>query len=175
MTTQTPPISNVLITIPQDNIVAVVMHLIASQINFSVQTYTQEKQSRSLNNEPIKVNETFESNSKKRTEYSLDTIDSQIDLLIKSGEHPNIDTLAKMLNMSSVTFKSKFSQRFGKSFYQYYLDKKFAYAATLLKDGIRASSVSEQIGYSHPIKFNKMFQKFFGITPKKYQMQNRKN
>lgn len=48
------------------------------------------------------------------------------------------------------------------------------YAAELLEAGHRASEVSVKIGYTQPIKFNKMFQKHFGITPKRYQINKMK-
>ncbi len=44
------------------------------------------------------------------------------------------------------------------------------YAAELLEARHRASEVSTKIGYKYPIKRNKMFQKHYGITPKKYRM-----
>ena len=46
------------------------------------------------------------------------------------------------------------------------------YASELLKKGQTATYISKHLGYSHPIKFNKMFQKHFGVTPKKFQMQH---
>jgi len=54
------------------------------------------------------------------------------------------------------------------------VDKKMEYAAELLEAGHRASEVSVKIGYKYPIKFNKMFQKHFGITPKRYQINKMK-
>ena len=91
---------------------------------------------------------------------------------------PNVEEIAAELNMSVAVFGARFRKAYGKSFYQVYLDRKMDYAATLLEAGLNAIAVSTQIGYSHPIKFNKMFQKHFGVTPKKYQMlkrQKRKN
>ena len=46
------------------------------------------------------------------------------------------------------------------------------YAAQLLEKGFRCVEVSRMIGYSlnSDIKFNKMFQKYFGTTPRKYQL-----
>ncbi len=47
-------------------------------------------------------------------------------------------------------------------------------AAKLLKKGYKATEVAKMVGYGEKsdIKFNKMFQKHFGITPKKYQLAN---
>lgn len=48
-------------------------------------------------------------------------------------------------------------------------------SAELLIQGYNANAVSQMVGYGDKsaIKFNKMFKKFFGITPKKYQVANR--
>lgn len=69
-------------------------------------------------------------------------------------------------------FKNNFKAIYGKPFYQLYMDKRMEHAAKLLKNGYKAVEVSKCIGYSDSscIKFNKMFQKHFGITPKKYQL-----
>lgn len=83
---------------------------------------------------------------------------------------PNQEIIASELNMSVTAFKSCFRNLYGKSFYQMYMERKMEYSAELLEAGYRASEVSVKVGYAHPIKFNKMFQKHFGVTPKKYQM-----
>lgn len=84
---------------------------------------------------------------------------------------PNIEDIAKEIGWNPSLFKARFKAYYGKPFYQAYIEQKMKYAAELLNEGWKAVEVSEKIGYSQPIKFNKMFQKFFGITPKKYQMK----
>jgi AraC-like DNA-binding protein len=88
------------------------------------------------------------------------------------GFPPNVNDIAAELGISGATFKNRFIAHYGKPFYQLYIDKKMERAAMLLKEGCKATNISKMMGYSHPIKFNKMFQKHFGITPKKYQMEN---
>lgn len=83
---------------------------------------------------------------------------------------PNALIIAEEAGMGISQFKSQFKKRYGKSFYSCYIDAKMEYAANLLQQGLRASEVSMKIGYAHPIKFNKMFQKYFGMTPHKYQI-----
>ncbi|WP_028525103.1 helix-turn-helix transcriptional regulator [Runella limosa] len=70
-------------------------------------------------------------------------------------------------------FKSLFKKVYGQPFYQLYTAKRMERAASLLKKGYKANEVALMIGYSasSAIKFNKMFQKYFHITPKKYQLQ----
>ncbi len=176
MQTLTPSTNSVMITISQEHASSIIFHLIASKICFSVQPYVSEQQAASqpFDNEPIETTEVHGSSSKQRKEHFVDKIQTQINKLIKGSAIPNIEDLAKSLGITAPTFKLKFRKEFGKPFYQYYLEKKMEYAAILLKNGNTASYISEQMGYSHPIKFNKMFQKHYGITPKKYQMQYRR-
>jgi AraC-like DNA-binding protein len=84
--------------------------------------------------------------------------------------------IAAELGISDSSFKSQFKALYGKPFFQIYIKKRMEYAAQLLKQGYRAIKVSAMVGYGEKscIKFNKMFQKHFGITPKKYQIQNQK-
>lgn len=93
---------------------------------------------------------------------------------LEKDKLPEVDEIAKELGIGVQSFKKKFQKEYNKTFYQAYLEKKMEYATELLKKGLTATAISNRIGYSHPIKFNKMFQKHFGMTPKKYQMMYRK-
>ena len=87
---------------------------------------------------------------------------------------PNEAQLASNYGLKLATFKNNFKILYGKPFYQIYMEKRIEYAAKLLLQGYKAVEVSKRIGYGEKscIKFNKMFQKHFGITPKKYQMSH---
>jgi AraC-like DNA-binding protein len=87
---------------------------------------------------------------------------------------PTIEEVAKEVGWNPALFKSRFKSYYGKPFYQAYIEQKMKYAAELLTEGWKAVEVSEKVGYSQPIKFNKMFQKYFGITPHKFKRQNSK-
>lgn len=95
---------------------------------------------------------------------------------IKRKKNITAEDVAARLQLSPYTFKSRFSTYFGKPFYQYYLEKRMEYAAELLKHGYKGTHVAEKVGYGakSAIKFNKMFQKHFGMTPKKYQTEHKK-
>ena len=84
---------------------------------------------------------------------------------------PRLDdtTIAKKYGLTIINFRNMFTKRHGKTFQQLYMDKRMEHAAQLLRQGYK---VSKRIGYGEKscIKFNKMFQKHFGITPKKYQI-----
>ena len=88
---------------------------------------------------------------------------------------PKIQQIAKEAGMNVAKFRTCFEARYGDSFYQVYINHKMKHAALLLKKGHKCNDVSKQVGYSatSAIKFNKMFQKHFGTTPKKYQMSQK--
>lgn len=82
---------------------------------------------------------------------------------------PKVEVIAAGLEMSVSRFNNLFKHYFGCNFYTCYMQRKMEYACRLLKLGYRANHISAEIGYSQPIKFNKAFQKYLGITPKQYQ------
>ncbi len=82
---------------------------------------------------------------------------------------PKGEEIAAEMGVSEAQFKALFKKCYGKPFYQIYIKCKMEHAAQLLLEGYTSVAVSERIGYTQPIKFNKMFQKYFGMTPKKYQ------
>lgn len=86
---------------------------------------------------------------------------------------PSEDAIAFSLGMTVGRFRTAFKAMYGKSFYQIYLDKRMEYAKQLLCEGFNCREVSTAVGYgkNSAIKFNKMFQKYYGITPRKYQLQ----
>lgn len=87
---------------------------------------------------------------------------------------PNGSQIATEFGMSLSKFNNGFKEIYGKPFYQLYIEKKMEYAQKLLLEGLVAVKVAQLVGYSHPIKFNKMFQKHFGMTPKEYQISHRR-
>jgi len=88
----------------------------------------------------------------------------------------NIKDIIREHKISLLNFQQLFKNIYGKSFYQLYIDKKMDYAASLLRKGHKAKEIARMIGYGDKssIKFNKMFQKHFGVTPKKFQMEARR-
>lgn len=85
--------------------------------------------------------------------------------------------IAKKYGISVMKLKLLFKRVYGKTLYQMYMDKRMAQASLLLKSGYKAVEVTRLVGYSanSSIKFNKMFQKYFGMTPKKYQITFRES
>jgi AraC-like DNA-binding protein len=82
---------------------------------------------------------------------------------------PTITELSAQLSMSESKFKYLFKEVFELPFYQYFQQKRMKQAAEWLKSGeLNVTSVSQKLGYSHPIKFIGQFKKMFGVTPLKY-------
>ena len=50
-----------------------------------------------------------------------------------------------------------------------YISRIFNFPDCIIERLDTNTSVSKIIGYAHPIKFTKMFQKHFRVSPKKYQ------
>ena len=113
-----------------------------------------------------------ESNSQrllKNQESLWERLDKLINEYLENGIIPTLEVIADKIGIKSNKMNAKIQNKYGKTFYQYYLEKKMDYAAELLKMGYTAQKVSDAIGYSHSIKFSKMFQKHFQVTPKKFQ------
>ncbi len=166
MTAILNPPTDIKLTIASEYVEQVLLHLIQMKASFSVQYVDKDE------TESISTTQPLAYASSKRNNFGVNELDAIIEKELRSNKIPNSVDIAEELGMKPTVFKAWFRKQYDKPFYQYYMEKKMAYASELLKKGIRATTISEQLGYSHPIKFNKMFQKHFGITPKKYQLSH---
>ncbi|SEC53786.1 AraC-type DNA-binding protein [Tenacibaculum sp. MAR_2009_124] len=106
--------------------------------------------------------------------------------IIKNGNHKSNDflntvetnkhkklTLAELAflsNMSISTFKREFEKHFQESPIKWFQEKRFEYAAFLLKnEQKRASEIYHEIGYESLSSFVQAFKIRFGQTPKQFQ------
>jgi AraC-like DNA-binding protein len=113
-------------------------------------------------------------NPMRAKKIEIEIVESICDKYLKNitDEIPLVSIIAEEYGISVIQLKNYFKAVKGKAFYQLYMEKKMAYAASLLAEGHTANTVSKLIGYSHPIKFNKMFQKYYGTTPFKYKKEH---
>ncbi|AYQ33344.1 AraC family transcriptional regulator [Runella sp. SP2] len=90
------------------------------------------------------------------------------------GAIPSEIEISAKLKIAPSLFRILFKRNYGKGFYQLYLEKRMEYASELLRRGLKCNEVAKMVGYSNnsAIKFNKMFQKHFGMTPKTYQREH---
>lgn len=147
--------------------------LIEKRIPFSI-SYTYEgtenqvlKSAEKIREANDEAHETFEHSTivaEKLEQIISKYIRSNFDL-----EASSLEDICEELGMKESTFKRLFKQYYGMTLHQYYMVKKMDHAANLIRGGHTITSVSKIIGYAHPIKFTKMFQKHFRISPKKYQ------
>jgi AraC-like DNA-binding protein len=82
---------------------------------------------------------------------------------------PHLPDLAKEAGMSVTKMKVLFKQVFGDTIYNYYQKIRMEEAAFLLKQGRQSvSEVGYRLGFSNLSHFSRLFQKHYGLTPKKY-------
>lgn len=90
-------------------------------------------------------------------------------ILATIGKPPLIADLANKVGMSETKLKHLFKQTFGDTVYNYYQKVRMEEAAFLLKQaGYSVSEVGYQLGFSNLSHFSRLFQRHYGITPKKY-------
>lgn len=162
------------ICISTDNANAILTHLLSNQIPFAISPIDSkikddkvivERKAESPNNQRVVENHLVNKVQKVYQKYIVDGIEKF---------PPTQEEIAAEVGLSVPIFKNYFKDLYGKPFYQLYIIKKMDYAANLLRQGLRANKVSERIGYSQTIKFNIIFKKHFGITPKRYQIAHLK-
>jgi AraC-like DNA-binding protein len=82
---------------------------------------------------------------------------------------PVLSELAIIASMSETKLKQLFKQTFGDTIYNYYQRARMEEAAFLLKQAKRSvSEVGYELGFSNISHFGRLFEKQYGITPKKF-------
>jgi AraC-like DNA-binding protein len=83
-----------------------------------------------------------------------------------------IDELAFLCNMSASTFKRRFAKVFNCTPKKYLTEKKMKKARELLLLDSRPSDIYLDLRYQSLASFSTEFKKYFGISPKKFQLDN---
>lgn len=90
-------------------------------------------------------------------------------ILTDPSTPPVLNELAVVASMSETKLKQLFKQAFGGRIYNYYQKARMEEAAFLLKQARHSiSEVGYQLGFSNPSHFSRLFEKQYGLTPKKY-------
>lgn len=90
-------------------------------------------------------------------------------ILADLSSPPLIPKLATAVGMSETKLKALFKQTFGDTIYNYYQKLRMEEAAFLLKQaGYSVSEVGYQLGFTNLSHFSRLFQRYYGNTPKKY-------
>ena len=91
------------------------------------------------------------------------------ELLSDLSAPPVLPELAQMAAMSETKLKQLFKQTFGDSIYNYFQKARMEEAAFLLKQAKRSvSETGYELGFSNLSHFSRLFEKHYGMTPKKY-------
>ncbi|KEO75444.1 helix-turn-helix transcriptional regulator [Anditalea andensis] len=84
------------------------------------------------------------------------------------------DELVKLSGMNELKLRRIFTQVFGKGIYEYYNHLRMQNAARLLmQEDLSVSEVGYQLGFSNLSYFGRLFEKHFGLKPKKWSVKNR--
>ena len=90
-------------------------------------------------------------------------------VLADLGQPPHLDHLAKMAGLSETKMKHLFRQLFGDSIYNYYQKARMEEAAFLLRHGgYSVADVGSQLGFLNLSHFSRLFEKHYGVKPKRY-------
>lgn len=81
-------------------------------------------------------------------------------------ELPSLEVIARQAAISESTLKRHFKMMFGKSIYEYYLEKKMEYAKRLLLEKpLTVKEVAYRLGYEKTSNFIHIFKKFHSYSP----------
>ncbi|QOG04586.1 AraC family transcriptional regulator [Flavobacterium sp. MDT1-60] len=146
------------------NIVSVDMN--NSMNNFYVQIKVQELMYLLFSKLSLRENTTFKSINSNDAEKLL-VIRNEI--LHDLSTPPILSELASIASMSETKLKQLFKQTFGDTIYNYYQKVRMEEAAFLLKQAKHSvSEVGYELGFSNLSHFSRLFEKQYGITPKKF-------
>jgi AraC-like DNA-binding protein len=146
------------------NIVSVDMN--NSLNNFYVQIKVQELMYQLFSKLSLRENTTFKNINSNDAEKLL-VIRNEI--LSDLSTPPVLSELAIIASMSETKLKQLFKQTFGDTIYNYYQKARMEEAAFLLKQAKHSvSEVGYELGFSNLSHFSRLFEKQYGITPKKF-------
>jgi AraC-like DNA-binding protein len=90
-------------------------------------------------------------------------------ILADLSQPPELGTLAKIAGMGETKMKQLFKQTFGDTIYNYYQNQRMQEASFLLRHaGYSVSEAGYHLGFSNLSHFSRLFEKYYGATPKKY-------
>ena len=82
----------------------------------------------------------------------------------------SLDFLSSIIPMNKTYFCEIFKMTTGKTYAKYLLDIRMKAAKELMVcNHIKIKEISQRVGFSEPSYFEKVFKKYFGLTPKEYK------
>ncbi|MEO1396057.1 MAG: AraC family transcriptional regulator [Cyanobacteria bacterium J06634_5] len=106
----------------------------------------------------------------------LDRVYYAKEILLKNLSHPpSLMALARQVGMCDYNLKRGFKAAFGTTVFGYLRDRRLEKAQQLLlEQKMTVTSVARVVGYSSPTSFTAAFKRKFGVSPKAYQISERK-
>ncbi len=97
------------------------------------------------------------------------------DAIASSLDHPlTQDELVKISGMNALKLRKLFTQIFGKGIYEYCQFLRMQKAARLMQEKhLSVSETGYQLGFTNLSYFGRLFEKHFGMKPKKWSDQHR--
>lgn len=93
-------------------------------------------------------------------------------VLENASNEIKVDTVSKNMYINKSYICKLFKQRTGMTVNGYITMVKMESAKRLLEeDSVKASNVANNVGYKDPDYFNKLFKKYYGLSPKDYKQQ----
>lgn len=123
-----------------------------------------------------RIFETIEKHTSAQTFSVPESIAPGVEYLYSHYRDPSLTVaeLAKLCNFSEVYFRRIYRACFGISPLQDILERRFAYACTLLQTGYyTVKEVAARSGFSDVKYFRTAFSKRYGVTPSAYALYNR--
>ncbi len=81
-------------------------------------------------------------------------------------EPPKIEAIASRVNMSISSLLRQFKLLYGKSVYEYYVEKKMELAKKMiLESKVSIKEIAKMLGYNQPSPFIETFTKQYGFSP----------
>lgn len=91
------------------------------------------------------------------------------EILRDLSQPPVLRELAHIAAMSETKLKQLFKQTFGRTIYTYFQQARMEEAAFLLKKGKRSvAEVGYEMGFSNLSHFSRLFEKHYGLNPKRF-------
>ncbi|WMJ23896.1 AraC family transcriptional regulator [Paludicola sp. MB14-C6] len=110
--------------------------------------------------------------SKKYNEISNNIIDTALDYIsLHITEKITLEKLSNHCNTSKRNLQLLFNQYLNTTIIDYINNRRMSLASSYLRMNFRINDIGPHVGIEDPAQFCRVFKKYYGISPKKYQMQ----
>jgi len=100
-----------------------------------------------------------------------DILQAQLWMQNNLAKNFQVSEIAQQFGMSTRNFGRRFKLAIGKTPIQYLHDYRLKTAQNLLQSSnLSIGEIADRVGYSDPSHFNKLFRRYFSVTPKEYRI-----